>query len=228
MSGKCGERKCKHSHVQSEGVYPEWPSYISKSPKKGSMGLTRCGEYARIKEQFLNLKVKEKAIEAFLGYQERNDNGLVLDPWLNRWPQGQWTGSMCGLNRDGFEEYTSGTPGRNGLAANLPTCFWKTGNLHAEHSATWTRERVAVRRSREGFLATRPARKLNGESLAFEVTAVEGGHNISGIQLVIVFDEAETVHQFDLRNLTGAMAAEMFLDVAFGHIAGKIPKIKAG
>lgn len=172
MSGKCGERKCKHSHVQSEGVYPEWPSYISKSPKKGSMGLTRCGEYARIKEQFLNLKVKEKAIEAFLGYQERNDNGLVLDPWLNRWPQGQWTGSMCGLNRDGFEEYTSGTPGRNGLAANLPTCFWKTGNLHAEHSATWTRERVAVRRSREGFLATRPARKLNGESLAFEVTAV--------------------------------------------------------
>jgi hypothetical protein len=43
------------------------------------------------------------------------------------------------------------------------------------------------------------------------------GHNISGIQLVVIFDEAEAVHQLYLRDLTGAMAAEMFLDVAFGH-----------
>ena len=60
-----------------------------------------CGEYARIKEQFSNLEVKESAIEAVLSYQERSADGLVLqDPWLNRWPQGQWTGSMCGLSRE--------------------------------------------------------------------------------------------------------------------------------
>lgn len=46
-------------------------------------------------------KIKEKAIEAFLSYQERSANGLVLqDLWLNRWPRGQWTGSMCGLSRE--------------------------------------------------------------------------------------------------------------------------------
>lgn len=48
-------------------------------------------------------------------------------------------------------------------------------------------------------------------------SAVLTGHNISGIQLVVIFDEAETIHQLDLRDLTGAMAAEMFLDVALSH-----------
>jgi len=57
---------------------------------------------------------------------------------------------------------------------------------------------------------------------------MERGHNISGIQLVVIFDKAETVHQLDLRDLAGAMAAEMFFDVAFSHVAGKVPKIEAG
>lgn len=48
-------------------------------------------------------------------------------------------------------------------------------------------------------------------------SAIITGHNISGVQLVVIFDEAETVHQLDLRDLAGAMAAEMFLDVAFSH-----------
>lgn len=60
-----------------------------------------CGEYARIKEQISNLEAKENAIEAVLSDQERSADGLVLqDPWLNRWPQGQWTGSMCGLSKE--------------------------------------------------------------------------------------------------------------------------------
>lgn len=48
-------------------------------------------------------------------------------------------------------------------------------------------------------------------------SAIITGHNISGVQLVVIFDEAETVHQLDLRDLAGAMAAEMFLDVAFSY-----------
>lgn len=73
-----------------------------KVPGKVPWGLTTmCGEYARIKEQSSNLEAKQNAIEAVLSYQERSADGLVLqDPWLNRWPQEQWTGSMCGLSRE--------------------------------------------------------------------------------------------------------------------------------
>jgi hypothetical protein len=42
-------------------------------------------------------------------------------------------------------------------------------------------------------------------------------YNISGIKLVVIFDEAEAVHQLDLRDFTRAMAAEVFFDVTFGH-----------
>jgi hypothetical protein len=42
-------------------------------------------------------------------------------------------------------------------------------------------------------------------------------HDISGIKLIVILDEAEAVHQLDLRDLTRAMAAEMFLDVTFGY-----------
>lgn len=56
--------------------------------------------------------------------------------------------------------------------ANLPTCFWKTGDLHPEYRATWTREIVALRRSGESFLASGTAGKLNSETLAFEFTPI--------------------------------------------------------
>ena len=42
-------------------------------------------------------------------------------------------------------------------------------------------------------------------------------HNISGIKLIVIFNEAEAVHQLYLRYLTRAMAAEVFFDVTFGH-----------
>lgn len=53
------------------------------------------------------------------------------------------------------------------------------------------------------------------------------GHNISGIQLVVVFDKAEPIHQFDLRDLAGAMATEMFLDITFGHCGQQKEKVSA-
>ena len=59
------------------------------------------------------------------------------------------------------------------------------------------------------------AQIMNGNKMSH--SAILTGHNISGIQLVVIFDEAETVHQLDLRDLAGAMTAEMFLDVAFSH-----------
>jgi hypothetical protein len=46
-----------------------------------------------------------------------------------------------------------------------------------------------------------------------------GGHtryNITGIHSILIFNEAEAVHQLDLGNLSGAMGAEVFLDILFG------------
>jgi hypothetical protein len=45
---------------------------------------------------------------------------------------------------------------------------------------------------------------------------VRTAHDIPFIYTDLL-DEAETIHQLDLRDLTGAMAAEMFLDVALSH-----------
>jgi hypothetical protein len=48
---------------------------------------------------------------------------------------------------------------------------------------------------------------------------VLGGHtryDVTGIHSIFILDEAEAVHQLDLRNLTGAMGTEVFLDVLFG------------
>lgn len=57
-------------------------------------------------------------------------------------------------------------------AANLPTSFRKTGDLHPEHGSTGTRNRRTICRTRKVFLASRPASKLHCQSLAFEVTAI--------------------------------------------------------
>lgn len=46
-----------------------------------------------------------------------------------------------------------------------------------------------------------------------------GGHtryNITGIHGILIFNEAEAVHQLDFGNLSGAMGAEVFLDILFG------------
>lgn len=46
-----------------------------------------------------------------------------------------------------------------------------------------------------------------------------GGHtryNVTSIHGILIFDEAKAVHQLDLRNLTGAMSTEVFLDILFG------------
>lgn len=40
--------------------------------------------------------------------------------------------------------------------------------------------------------------------------------NVTGIHGILILDEAKAVHQLDLRNLTGAMGAEVFFNVLFG------------
>lgn len=41
-------------------------------------------------------------------------------------------------------------------------------------------------------------------------------YNITGIHGILIFNEAEAVHQLDLGNLSRAMGAEVFLDILFG------------
>lgn len=57
-------------------------------------------------------------------------------------------------------------------AANLPTCFWETGNLHPEHGTAWTRSSGAVRRAGEVLLAPGTTSKLHCQSLTLEITAI--------------------------------------------------------
>lgn len=41
--------------------------------------------------------------------------------------------------------------------------------------------------------------------------------NISSIHCILIFYKAEAIHKLDLGNLPRAMAAEMLLDILFGH-----------
>lgn len=67
----------------------------------------------------------------------------------------------------------SRTPKENGAwAANLPTCFRKPRNQHAEDRATGSRHVRTIHRAWEILFTTRATRKLNGESLSFEITPI--------------------------------------------------------
>lgn len=41
--------------------------------------------------------------------------------------------------------------------------------------------------------------------------------NIPSIHCILIFYKAEAIHKLDLGNLSRAMAAEMLLDILFGH-----------
>lgn len=61
-------------------------------------------------------------------------------------------------------------------AANLPTCFRKSGDLHPEHGTARTRSSGSVwRTTREVLLAPGTTSKLHRQSLALEVTAICSG-----------------------------------------------------
>jgi hypothetical protein len=43
------------------------------------------------------------------------------------------------------------------------------------------------------------------------------GDHISRIHRIAIFDEAETVHEFDLGDLACSMCLEVILDIGFGY-----------
>lgn len=53
----------------------------------------------------------------------------------------------------------------------------------------------------------RDGRSAGGEHTRYDITGIHG---------ILIFDEAEAIHQLDLRNLSGAMGTEVFLDILFG------------
>lgn len=44
--------------------------------------------------------------------------------------------------------------------------------------------------------------------------------HIAGVHRILILDEAEAVHEFDLRDLSGAMGAEVRLNVGLGDLEG--------
>lgn len=72
-----------------------------------------------------------------------------------------------------IKRYQARESERDGLwAANLPTCFREARNPHAKHGTTGTGHRRTIHGAREVLLAAGSTRKLHGQSLAFEVTAI--------------------------------------------------------
>jgi hypothetical protein len=62
-------------------------------------------------------------------------------------------------------------------------------------------------------VSRRPSTRHNE---AVWVAAGRTWNNITGIHGVLILDEAETVHQLHLENLSSAMAGEVALDVGLG------------
>jgi hypothetical protein len=52
--------------------------------------------------------------------------------------------------------------------------------------------------------------------------------NIASIHRILVLDEAEAVHEFDLGDLSGAMGIEVGLDISLGSIAREVAQVQAG
>lgn len=50
-------------------------------------------------------------------------------------------------------------------------------------------------------------------------------NDIASVHCVLILNEAEAIHEFDLGDLTSAMCLEMSLDVCLGGIAGEVPEI---
>jgi hypothetical protein len=69
---------------------------------------------------------------------------------------------------------------------------------------------------------TRAASELDDEALAHEVGTMECRDNITSVHCVLVLDEAKSVHELDLSDLTSAMRLEVALDICLGGIARKV------
>jgi hypothetical protein len=100
------------------------------------------------------------------GVKTNNDLAVRITDW-RRWYGWQNRGKRPGQakrSRASRKEWT--------WAANLPTSFRETGDLHPEHGTTGTRNRRAILGTRKVLLASRTTSKLHCQSLAFEVTAI--------------------------------------------------------
>lgn len=70
--------------------------------------------------------------------------------------------------------------------------------------------------------------KLNSEALSHEIRSVKSRNNVAGIHRILVFDEAETVHQLHLGDFPGAMSRKVCLDIGLGSIARKVAQVEPG
>jgi hypothetical protein len=55
-----------------------------------------------------------------------------------------------------------------------------------------------------------------------------GWHDVACVHGVLVFDEAETIHNLDFGNLSGAMGGKEGLNIGLGSIARKVPQVEPG
>jgi len=75
---------------------------------------------------------------------------------------------------------------------------------------------------------TRTSRKLDRQTLAFEVAAMECWHDITRIHCIFVFDETKSIHDFDIRDFASSMRAEVIFDILLRSSTWKIAQVEAG
>jgi hypothetical protein len=69
---------------------------------------------------------------------------------------------------------------------------------------------------------SRATSKLHNQALTHKVGTVEGRderltrNDVAGVHGVLVFEEAEAVHELDLGDLTSSMAGKVVLDIGLG------------
>lgn len=74
-------------------------------------------------------------------------------------------------------------------------------------------------------VAIAASRKLDCEAHVFEGYSVKSWNDVTRVHGILVFDEAEAVHELDLEDLA-AMCAEELFDFGFGDIFWQVAEVE--
>jgi len=103
----------------------------------------------------------------------------------------------------------------------------KPGDRHTMNGATRARSHAFLSEARAIARAGAATRELDDQTLAHELGAMEGRHDVTRVHCIFVLDEAKAVHELDLGDLASAMGVEVVLNIGLGSIAREVAKVEA-
>jgi len=115
------------------------------------------------------------------------------------------------------------------VGTDLPAgIIGEPSNLHTMNSAARARGLSFVVAGKSPLALTRASSKLYSETLAQEVGSMKSRHNVARVHWVLVFDEAESIHELDLGYLSGSVGSKVRLQVRLGGALWQIAQVKPG